>query len=348
MSEIAWQRLGQYLRDTQLLGSIENTLYWDQNTTMPSSGASWRGEQLSLMARLLHSRQTSKVYEELLGEAKLEFKDKTSLESLGEQEFYERSKNIEILEKDLKRQKSLDPDLVSELAIAKSKGYNTWKEAKEKNDFSLFANALKHLIKLRKEQANQLNESLSCWETLAQPFEPDITISRLDELFSPLRVHLPRLIDKTRSWPSSSSIDNWDIDELKQKYLCDLLLKDLGRNKNISSLARSPHPFSITLGPQDFRLTTRIVKGNPLSSLLATAHEWGHSLYEQGLLFRSHQWFSWPLGRQPQCLFMKVNLYFGRIELLDVVNFQIDFGLIWQILERLLLLGRTFGEPLIR
>ncbi len=31
--------------------------------------------------------------------------------------------------------------------------------------------------------------------------------------------------------------------------------------------------------------------------MLATAHEWGHSLYEQGLPSRSHQWFAWPLGQ---------------------------------------------------
>ena len=62
-------------------------------------------------------------------------------------------------------------------------------------------------------------------------------------------------------------------------------------------MARSPHPFSITLGPADYRITTRVVPGQPLSCFLATAHEWGHSLYEQGLPDQSHQWFAWPLGQ---------------------------------------------------
>ena len=62
-------------------------------------------------------------------------------------------------------------------------------------------------------------------------------------------------------------------------------------------MARSPHPFSITLGPSDYRITTRVVPGQPLSCFLATAHEWGHSLYEQGLPDQSHQWFAWPLGQ---------------------------------------------------
>ncbi len=55
----AWGQLGAHLRETQLLGSIQSTLYWDQNTRMPSGGAPWRGEQLTLLATQLHARQSS-------------------------------------------------------------------------------------------------------------------------------------------------------------------------------------------------------------------------------------------------------------------------------------------------
>ncbi len=75
------------------------------------------------------------------------------------------------------------------------------------------------------------------------------------------------------------------------------MLKEWGRDFNATNSAKSPHPFSITLGPQDFRITTRVVKGQPLSCFLATAHEWGHSLYEQGLPTRKHEWFAWPIGQ---------------------------------------------------
>ena len=91
--------------------------------------------------------------------------------------------------------------------------------------------------------------------------------------------------------------NDWDLDNNSQKYLSEKLLDIFGRNKNLVAVAESPHPFSITLGPKDFRVTTRIVKGEPFSSFLATAHEWGHSVYEQGLPSQSHQWFAWPLGQ---------------------------------------------------
>jgi len=296
LSKSAWQLLGDYLKDTQLLGSIQSTLYWDQNTSMPISGSSWRGEQLSLLANQLHARQSCKEFESLIEEAKSElqyFKEKDNLDA---QSITDRFRNIELLEQDLKRQKSLDPKLVAQLATAKSEGYMLWQEARKNNDFKSFAPALKKLISLRKEQSNQLNEQRTCWETLAQPFEPNLTIRRVRELFEPLKKELPDLIRKAATI-GNKKIEKWDLPISDQENLCQILLNDWSRDPTKTAIAKSPHPFSITLGPDDFRITTRIVKGQPLSCLLATAHEWGHSLYEQGLPSESHQWFAWPLGQ---------------------------------------------------
>jgi len=296
LSGLAWHRLGEYLHETQVLGSIQNTLYWDQNTTMPSQAASWRAEQLSLLARQLHARQSSEHFEELISEARSEFKKVSKTGDLDQIEIDDRGKNLELLEQDLKRQKRLDPDLISQLATAKAKGYSLWRQAKVNSEFKCFAPALRNLISLRQEQAKQLSESRSCWETLAQPFEPDLSIGRLQELFGPLRDSLPELIEKVRGWERPER-PSWDLEENAQKSLCQRLLQEWGRDIEVTCVATSPHPFSITLGPQDFRLTTRVVKGQPLSCFLATAHEWGHSLYEQGLPIQSHQWFDWPLGQ---------------------------------------------------
>ena len=295
MTSTAWKELGDYLRETKLLGSIQSTLYWDQNTSMPSKGFAWRGEQLSLLAKTIHARQTSEQFESLLLKAKSEFDHNCSSKNLSSIEISQRTRNIYLLEKDFKRQKSLDSDLIVNLAIAKSDGYNLWQEAKAKADFQYFAPALKNLIYLRKEEANQLSEPRSCWETLAQPYEPDLTIARLKELFNPLRRHLPELIEYVRSWNNPINT-SWDLEEKSQEDLSRKLLERWSRNLQNTSIAKSPHPFSITLGPDDFRITTRVVEGQPLSCFLATAHEWGHSLYEQGLPSGTHEWFAWPLG----------------------------------------------------
>jgi carboxypeptidase Taq len=112
-------------------------------------------------------------------------------------------------------------------------------------------------------------------------------------MFQPLKDTLPELIrglNDTKKY-------HWDLSPESQHNLCSKLLDEFGRDKDIVVVGKSPHPFSITLGPNDYRITTRIVEGEPLSSFLATAHEWGHSIYEQGLPSQSHQWFAWPLGQ---------------------------------------------------
>ncbi len=296
MSKSAWQLLGDYLKDTQLLGSIQSTLYWDQNTSMPIAGSTWRGEQLSLLAKELHARQSSKEFKVLIEEAKSELKYLKEKNNLESQLIKDRFRNIELLEQDFKRQKSLDPKLVSELATAKSEGYMRWQEARQNDDYKSFSPALKKLITLRKEQSNQLGEERSCWETLAQPFEPNLTINRVRELFEPLKKRLPELIQKA-AIICNNKFEKWDLSISDQEKLCQILLAKWSRDPTKTTIAKSPHPFSITLGPDDYRITTRIVKGQPLSCLLATAHEWGHSLYEQGLPSESHQWFAWPLGQ---------------------------------------------------
>ena len=292
----AWARLGCYLHETRLLGSIQSTLYWDQNTRMPAAGASWRGEQLTLLARQLHQRQSSSDYAALVAEARSDWEAEARNGLLSERERQERGRNLELLELDLRRQQRQDPELVAALATAKAQGYDLWQQARSASNFPLFAPALRELIKLRQEQASQLDEPRGCWETLAQPFEPDLRLERLLELFAPLRRRLPELLRQVQAAPRPRQL-SWDLTSEQQQRLCDQLLEEWRRDPAISCVAESPHPFSITLGPRDFRLTTRMVAGQPLSCFLATAHEWGHSLYEQGLPTASHQWFAWPLGQ---------------------------------------------------
>ena len=290
LKDEAWNRLGSYLKETQILGSIQSALYWDQNTLMPKKGASWRAEQLTYLAKNLHARNSSKEFADLINSAAVELDEYSSK---NEDEKDSKELNIKLLNQELDKQRKLDPKLVEKLARAKSKGYESWQQAKSDSDFKIFLPHFKELINLRIEESRQLSKEYSLWETLAQPYEPDITKEWLAKIFTPLKKSIPSLLKSTNKMTKKE----WDIDPFSQKNLCSKLLDEFGRDKELVAVAESPHPFSITIGPKDFRITTRIVKGEPLSSFLATAHEWGHSIYEQGLPSQSHQWFAWPLGQ---------------------------------------------------
>ncbi len=292
MAETEWNKLGAYLKETQILGSIQSTLYWDQNTCMPAKGASWRSEQLTYIAKILHKRNSSEEFLDLIKGAQNEYF--RFLETSSSQEVIQSKKrNIELLIKEFNRQNNLDPKLVESLAKAKSKGYESWQEAKKKSDFKIFLPYFEELIKLRIEEANQISDKFTPWETLAQPFEPELTLKWLNDIFLPLKEIIPSLLGDLKK----SEKYRWDLSPKSQQNLCSKLLDEFGRDEDLVVVAKSPHPFSITLGPEDYRITTRIVEGEPFSSFLATAHEWGHSIYEQGLPSESHQWFAWPLGQ---------------------------------------------------
>jgi len=287
----ALTRLHGHLHETRLLGSISSALYYDQNTVMPAAGAAWRGEQLALLAAQMHARQSSAAYAELVAAAEAE---------LGADAPPQRRRNLQLLRLELERQRCLDPALVSALARAQSRGNAVWQDARARNDFAAFAPALKELIALRRQQASQLAAAepvaRSPWEVLAQPFEPDVSKARLEQLFGPLKAELPVLLQQAQAASQPSGDTPVDLSEVLQEQLCTELLESWGYNAERCQRSRSAHPFSCTVGPQDFRITTRVVPGQPLSAFLATAHEWGHSLYEQGLPRGDDHWFPWPLG----------------------------------------------------
>ena len=196
MKEEAWNRLGAYLKETQILGSIQSTLYWDQNTLMPKQGSSWRAEQLTYLAKNLHLRNSSKEFAQLINAASNELND---FESDSENDKVSKELNIKLLNQELDRQRKLDPILVEKLARAKSKGYESWQQAKNESDYEIFLPYFKELIDLRIEEAKQLSEEYSPWETLAQPYEPDITKEILGNIFNPLRKSIPSLLEKVKN-----------------------------------------------------------------------------------------------------------------------------------------------------
>jgi len=281
---------------------------------MPAGGAPWRGEQLAWLAGELHRRQSSPEYAELVAAAEAELDANTP---------EPRRRNLQLLRLELERQRCLDPALVSALAQAQSRGNAVWQQARADNDFAAFAPALRELIRLRREQASQLAGAepvaRSPWEVLAQPFEPDVSKARLAELFSPLTAEIPALLEQAMRAGGTAAEAKTDLPEALQEQLCADLLESWGYDAGRCQRSRSAHPFSCTVGPADFRITTRVVPGQPLSAFLATAHEWGHSLYEQGLPRGDDHWFPWPLGEatsmgvhESQSLFWECRVARGR------------------------------------
>jgi len=143
LAETHWNKLGAYLKETQILGSIQNTLYWDQNTGMPKKGASWRSEQLTYIAKVLHERNSSEKFSNLIQSAKNELAD---IERNSDNQLFikDKERNISLLLKEFNRERNLDPKLVESLAKAKSKGMKAGKKLRKNQILKFFFLSLKN------------------------------------------------------------------------------------------------------------------------------------------------------------------------------------------------------------
>ncbi len=163
-------------------------------------------------------------------------------------------------------------------------GESKWLEAREKNDYSIFAPTLSEIINYSKKIADYLTYEESRYTRLIQEYDEGFDIKTLDNFFNEIKEKVVPIIKKVKEknieFNNKFITKNVDID--KNKILADYLIDYLGFNKNKGFLSESAHPFTLTLCPGDVRITTRYEKLIP--SIYSIMHEVGHGLYEQNTM----------------------------------------------------------------
>lgn len=264
------KKTGQNL--TKLLNAIE-LLYWDQETKMPKNGVEGRAEQIAYLSEILHEKSTEvklgKIIDNLITE-----EDKYS---------YSDKAFIKKFHRDYSMAKKLPGELISNLAKETSLAQSVWVEAKKANNFSLFAPKLNIIVDLLKEKADRLGYVSHPYDALLDEYEPFMKSESIKKIFDKLQTGLSEIVKKIKN---SEQIDT---EFLKQKYSIAKqdkfgrqVIKDMGFPMDSGRLDVSAHPFTITLGSKDVRLTTRYSEDALFSGLFSNIHEAGHGLYELG------------------------------------------------------------------
>lgn len=264
-----WHRVHLYQSSAAVLG-------WDQQCAMPQEAAAFRGEQIGFLSQLAHEAMVSPSYETALLRAADELAGCDPLDP--------RRRNVERALRSLKREKSLSPELVNQWSQATVVGQSAWEEAKRKRDFSIFKPALAHIVALSRQKAELFGYEKTPYDALLPDFEWGFDSQSLDAIFLPLQKELSALLRSCQErrdvrFPELGS----GFDPVQQEVLGRELAAQLGFSFDDGVLLTSAHPFSTTLGPRDFRITTRYAENDFFSSFSAVAHEVGHSLYERGL-----------------------------------------------------------------
>lgn len=253
-------------------------LSWDQEVHMPPKGAEIRARQLSTLAGVAHDMLTAESFGVLLNALKVD----TSLSK-------KESKNIALSLKDYTNRKKYSREFVELMSKTISQTFQAWQEAKEKNDFSIYAPQLEKLVKLKREECTILGYKEHPYDALLDQYEPEIKTSDLTMLFSDVRIQLVDFVKKIAEKPQIKGdfmFQYFDKDT-QWKFGLDLL-KQMGYDLEAGRQDISSHPFTINFNSHDVRVTTRVNENNLHEMIWSCIHEGGHALYEQGLDFNDY------------------------------------------------------------
>lgn len=283
------------LREAATLSAVGQLLSWDQETYMPGAAAGNRAEQSSIIATITHERRTSPRLRELL--------EKCESDNSLTDPASETGANLREIRRDFDLATKLPSDLVAELAKVGSESQEIWKKAREKSDFKMFQGALEKMMALTRRKAECYGVPTGkngapgeLYDALLNEYEPGISSSEIEAIFTPLRASLTDLVRKVQSSKTKVSTKclGVSIEPARQHAFGLVVLEHMGFDLKAGRLDVTTHPFCSGFAPGDTRLTTRYRDEKFTDALYGTMHEAGHGLYEQGLPKEAH--FGQPIA----------------------------------------------------
>jgi carboxypeptidase Taq len=278
----AFEELRDRLGEIHDLSRAASLLAWDERTMMPAAGAEARAEALGTLARVRHEMFTDDEVGRLIEEARSESDaDAPPGESI----------NVDlprVVARDWEKARRVPSELRAELARASSVAENAWVEAKQRSDFEMLLPHLEHNVELTRRYAD-------CYEgfpgfshpydPLLDEYEPEMTTERMREVLADLREGLiPLVREATKNGdPPAADPFRGEFPAEPQRRLIGEMLAELPFPEGSWRIDPTEHPFAISIGMGDVRLTTRYDEGNLAVALFSAMHEAGHGLYESGV-----------------------------------------------------------------
>ncbi|WP_266075073.1 carboxypeptidase M32 [Haladaptatus caseinilyticus] len=268
----AYDELESRTKRISNIGNATMVLYWDQQTKMPDGGTPARAKQLSSLQSIQHELLTEDRTGELLTELESqELNDEQAAVVREVRRQYERAVNV-------------PNELVTEITETSSEAQPAWQEAKAEDEFETFESYLDRLRELQIERAEHIDPDKDPYEVMFEDGEPYLPLNTVERIFDELRDGLVPLIEEIQENGADIAADAFSgtFDTNTQEAVARDALDVLGYDWNRGRLDTAPHPFMS--GTQfDARVTTRYNEDDPIDSLTATIHEFGHATYQLGL-----------------------------------------------------------------
>ena len=250
-------------------------LSWDQEVNMPPGGAEERGSQLATLDRLSHIKFTSDKVGQLLADLKDYAADLDPDE--------DDARLVKVAQRDYEKSVKVPADHVARQARLTAAAHQTWVAAKNQADFSIFQPHLEEIVALNHEYVSFFSPYDHVYDPLLDRFEPGMKTREVQAIFEALKPRQLALIEAITNQPQiDDAFLHQPFDKRKQWDFGVKVITDFGYDWDRGRQDLSPHPFTISFGQGDVRITTRVQEEFFNPAFFATLHECGHGLYNQG------------------------------------------------------------------
>jgi carboxypeptidase Taq len=276
----AFERVMVKYRELDALNSAIGLMNWDQQLLMPAGGLSARSKHLLRLSRIRHTILTSDEFRTDLDEAKASGADQDQAA-------------IRILLAEVEEATKLPLDLIERKSKVTTDAYQTWRKAKQDNNYSLLAPYYKEVFEIAKETAECLTYKNHPYDALINLYEEDSTFAEAESTLGQIKGPSIELLKAIKG--SKVSIDDsflfrdWNNDRLKMTM--ERIVRQIGFSLNNGRLDIANNAFCAGNGPGDVRMTTRPSE-HMKGIVSSTLHEMGHGLYEQN---QRADWAGTPL-----------------------------------------------------
>ncbi|MEP7225306.1 MAG: carboxypeptidase M32, partial [Actinomycetota bacterium] len=254
-------------------------LGWDQHTKMPPKAGPLRAEQLGTLDALSHDLFIDDEIGKLLEDVR-PYEESLDPDS-------DDASLIRVTRRDYEKARRVPTELAAEITRTGAHALAAWVEAREKSDFSIFLPFLKKNVELT-------HRYIDCFEGMGYESEYDVLLDDFDEglktdavreVFDELKRGLVPLIAQIAEHADrvDDSCIHGEIPIEKQREFAIVMLERFGFDHESWRLDPTVHPFAMSAGTTDIRLTTRYDENDLGVSLFASIHEFGHGFYEAGV-----------------------------------------------------------------
>ncbi|MDY0372461.1 MAG: carboxypeptidase M32 [Sphaerochaetaceae bacterium] len=276
--DAALRRLEGIDKELVLLSHILGVLTWDQEA-VPPRGVEERALQMGLLDRNMHELVASDEMGELLSDLGASDGNEGGATSLDD-----RSRGIiRNYFRLWRRERKLDSGFVQEFSETTGKAHQVWVRARSENKFSHFEPVLTHIVDLVQQKAEAFGYDDDPYDALLDVFEPGTTTAEVEKLFGVMKGDL---LDILQQIGEKEHIDDTFLynsyAQDKQEFFAREVLDAMGFDWERGLTGLATHPYTISLGSDDIRITTRYTEPSVTSPLFSTIHEGGHALYEMG------------------------------------------------------------------